>query len=148
MRSRETYIGLLTPSVDRGATLPERSQSSCALKLPTKRAALSLTAESSGSLPSIKYGAEAFASMPSLLQGHASIDTVPLFVLVLCYGPSVRPAMLGQVDGIAVGIEDAVFGFAVGRAFVDAGGGLQILASFAHRGDVFDFEAEVIDAGL
>ena len=56
--------------------------------------------------------------------------------------------MLRKIDGIAVGVEDSVFGFAVGRALVDAGGGVQVLASFADCGDVFNFETEVIDACL
>jgi hypothetical protein len=74
--------GLFTPSVDRGTTLPERRQISCTLKLPTKRAALSLTGKSSGSLPSIKHDNDALALMPSLLQGYTSTDTVPRFALM------------------------------------------------------------------
>jgi hypothetical protein len=58
------------------------------------------------------------------------------------------PTVLGQVDGIAVGVEDSVFGFAVGRAFVDAGGGAEVLARFSDSAYVFDFEAEVIYSRL
>lgn len=50
--------------------------------------------------------------------------------------------------GLPSGVEDAVPGFAIGRAFVDVGCRVESLASFAHGGDVFDFETEVIDAGL
>ena len=56
--------------------------------------------------------------------------------------------MLGEIDRIAVGIENSVFGFAVGRPLVDAGGCVEILARFPDGADVFDFEAEMVDAGL
>lgn len=56
--------------------------------------------------------------------------------------------MLREIDGVAVGVEDAVLCFAVGRAFVDPGGGVEIFARFAYSGYVFDFEAEVVYSRL
>ena len=56
--------------------------------------------------------------------------------------------MLRQIDRIAVGVEDAVFGFAVGRAFGDAGCRVEILARLADCRDIFDFEAEVVYSRL
>lgn len=52
--------------------------------------------------------------------------------------------MLGEIDGIAVGVMNSVFGLAVGRSFVDTGCGVEFLARLAKAGDILHLETEVI----
>src|SRR5262245_21494870 len=57
-----------------------------------------------------------------------------------------RPAVFGQVDGIAVGIVNAKLGFTVGRPLVDAGCGVEFVAHATQGIHVFDLETEMVDA--
>lgn len=59
-----------------------------------------------------------------------------------------RPAVLGEIDGIAVRIMDAVFRLAVGWSLVNTGCGVEFIARIAKSGDIFHFETEVVQSGL
>jgi len=68
---------------DRGMILPEQRQSSRALTRPMDELLLPRMVKRSNLLPRDDRYDETSAPMPSLLQGHASIDTVPLHFLVV-----------------------------------------------------------------
>jgi hypothetical protein len=61
---------------DRGATLPERRQSSCALKLQRTKGFVQLRVKRSNIVPSVDRYNETVALLPSFLQRRPSIDTM------------------------------------------------------------------------
>jgi hypothetical protein len=68
---------MLATGGDRGATLPERRQVSCALKMPVERLAYEITSKKVKHCAERRSQHETFAPVPSSLQGHTSIGTVP-----------------------------------------------------------------------
>src|SRR6266508_5010715 len=59
---------------DRGVTLPERRQSSCAFKMPARRVVYEISSEKVKDCAERRTQNETFAPLPSFLQGHTSID--------------------------------------------------------------------------
>src|SRR5258705_8524567 len=56
--------------------------------------------------------------------------------------------MFGEIDGIAVGVVDAVFRLAVRRSLVDAGRSIEFLTSLAHGSHILQLETKMIDTHL
>ena len=55
-----------------------------------------------------------------------------------------RPSVLREIDGIAVGIMNPVFGLAVWRSFVDAGRSVEFFARFSQARDILDLETKMV----
>src|SRR5438093_6098626 len=59
-----------------------------------------------------------------------------------------RPTMLREIDWIAVGIMNPVFGLTVWRSFVYVGRGVEFFACVSQASDILHFEAEMVQSGL
>jgi hypothetical protein len=55
-----------------------------------------------------------------------------------------RPSMLREVDRIAVGIMNSVFGLAVGRSFVDAGCSVEFFARLSKPSYILHLETKMV----
>jgi hypothetical protein len=79
----ENWSGLFTVNSERGITLTEQRQSSRALKRQTGESHVQLPMKKVRQCAKGDQYDETFALLPSLLQGHASLDRVlPVFLIV------------------------------------------------------------------